>query len=167
MKTLYILRHAKSSWASVEQLPDHERPLLEEGKKRTRKLINYLLENAIKPELILSSTAKRASETAGYIASALAIDNAQIKLIPSLYNAGTEQIFNQFIDLDDSLNSIMIVGHNPSLTNFVNYWLEPPIDWLPTSGLVGIEFDTVHWGDIPKATAKVKFVVSPKLLKGQ
>jgi len=167
MKTLYILRHAKSSWALVEQLPDHERPLLEEGKKRTRKLINYLLTNHIKPELILCSTAKRASETAGYIASALAIENAQIKLIPSLYNAGVEQIFNQFIDLDNSLNSIMIVGHNPSLTNFVNNWLKSPIDWLPTSGLVGIEFDTKDWEELLKAKAEVKFVVFPKQLKGQ
>ncbi|MCK9451655.1 MAG: histidine phosphatase family protein [Bacteroidales bacterium] len=167
MKTLYILRHAKSSWASVEQLPDHERPLLEEGKKRTRKLINYLLQNEIKPELIVSSTAKRASETAGYIASALAVDHAQIKLVPSLYNAGSEHIFNQFIDLDDSMNSLMIVGHNPSLTNFVNHWLKPQIDWLPTSGLVGIEFDTAHWEELPKANAKVKFMVYPKLLKGQ
>lgn len=167
MKTLYILRHAKSSWASVEQLPDHERPLLEEGKKRTRKIINYLLQNKIMPELIISSTAKRASETAGYIASALAVDAAQIKLVPSLYNAGSEQIFNQFIDLDDSLASVMIVGHNPSLTNFVNYWLKPSLDWLPTSGLVGIEFDTKHWEELSKAKAKVKFVISPKMLKGQ
>lgn len=167
MKTLYILRHAKSSWASVEQLSDHERPLLEEGKKRTRKIINYLLTNQIKPDLILCSTAKRASETAGYIANALAINNAQIRLIPSLYNAGIDQIFNQFIDLDESVGSLMIVGHNPSLTNFVNHWLEPQIDWLPTSGLVGIDFDTTQWEEIAKANAKVKFVVFPKLLKGQ
>jgi len=164
MKTLYIVRHAKSSWGFAEQ-PDHERPLLEKGKKRTRKLINFLLKENIKPDLIISSTAIRAIETAGYIAGGLAYDLELIKEDPSLYNAGSEQIFNQFLDLSDSHNSIMIVGHNPSLTNFVNHWLKPPIDWLPTSCLVAIEFDTDKWDKLHKASAKVKYVVLPNQLK--
>ncbi|HQQ12358.1 MAG TPA: histidine phosphatase family protein, partial [Bacteroidales bacterium] len=70
MKTLYIVRHAKSSW-DFPEVSDHDRPLLEKGKKRTRKIIDFLQKKKVKPDLIISSSALRARETAGYLAVGL------------------------------------------------------------------------------------------------
>ncbi len=166
MKTLYIVRHAKSSW-DFPALPDHDRPLLEKGKKRTKKVIDFLLKQEIELDFIISSSALRARETAIYITKALSVSPDLIKLDPSLYYADNEKIFDQFLDLNDSYKSIMLVGHNPALTNFVNNWLKPPIDWLPTSAVVALQFEAERWEDIRFAPAEVKFVVFPKLIKGK
>jgi phosphohistidine phosphatase len=166
MKTLYVVRHAKSSW-EFPALPDLDRPLLEKGKKRTKRVIDFLLKHHVRIDLIISSSALRARETADYLARGIGFDPESIKLDPSLYHADSELLFDQFLDLNDDITSLMLVGHNPTLTNFVNNWLNPPIDWLPTSGVVCFEFDALRWEDIRTATARVKFVAFPKLIKGQ
>jgi phosphohistidine phosphatase len=166
MKTLYIVRHAKSSW-DFPGLPDHDRPLLEKGKKRTKKVIDFLVKQDVNVDFIISSSALRARETADYIARGLGFDPDNIKLDPSLYHADSELLFDQFLDLNDEYKSLMMVGHNPTLTNFVNNWLKPPIDWLPTSGVVCLEFDADQWENIRTASAKVAFVAFPKLIKGK
>ncbi len=166
MKTLYIVRHAKSSW-EFPALPDFDRPLLEKGKKRTKRIIDYLLKQQVRLDLVISSSALRARETADYIARGIGYNPEDIKLDPSLYHADNELLFDQFLDLNDEIQSLMLVGHNPTLTNFVNNWLKPPIDWLPTSGVVCIEFETDRWEKIREASSYVKFVVFPKLIKGQ
>lgn len=165
MKTLYIVRHAKSSW-DFPEVSDHDRPLLEKGKKRTRKIIDFLQKKKVKPDLIISSSALRARETAGYLAVGLGLDKEAILVEPSLYTADGERVFDQFIDISDKNNEVIIVGHNPALTNFVNLFLVPSIDWLPTSGVVGLEFRTDRWDMIKNADFEVKFVIFPKLLDG-
>lgn len=163
MKTLYIVRHAKSSW-DFPGLADHERPLMEKGKKRTRKIIEYLRQKEVRPDLIISSSALRARETAQYIASGLGIEKDEIKIESGLYHTDADSIFNQFEDLSESYQSVMLVGHNPALTNFVNIFLSPPIDWLPTSAVVAIDFQTSDWEDLKSATYSIRMVVFPKLL---
>jgi len=116
MKMLYIVRHAKSSW-SYPDLPDHDRPLLEKGKKRTRKMINFLKEEGVKVDFIISSSARRAAETALYFAKGLNYPAGEIKTDPALYHASAEDIFNQFNDLSDKYSKLMLVGHNPALGN--------------------------------------------------
>lgn len=163
MKELIVVRHAKSSW-DHDGLADHERPLLEKGKKRTRKIISYLQEQGVKPEFILTSSALRARETALYIAMGLGLDKGLVKVDPALYHADADQLMEQFDDLSDNFNSVMLVGHNPALTNFVNFFLVPPIDWLPTSGVVALQFETDRWDEIRSAQRTVRFVIFPKLI---
>ena len=71
-----------------------------------------------------------------------------------------------FYDLSEDVNSLMIVGHNPGFTTFANYFLDEKIDNLPTSGIVGITFDTNRWENIHNSNRKVKFVISPRINKG-
>jgi len=163
MKTLYIVRHAKSSWKHPE-LGDDERPLLEKGKKRTRKIINYLLEKDTSVDLIISSYAVRALETARIIAHAIGYPEDEIRISQQLYHASSERIYDQFFDLSDEISSLMIVGHNPTFTNFANQFLDDKIDWLPTSGVVSITFDTNTWTDVPLAKYKTNFVIYPKAI---
>jgi phosphohistidine phosphatase len=164
MKQLLIVRHAKSSWDNPG-LEDYQRPLQELGKKKLRYIIDYLLKQQIKPDLILSSHATRALDTAKIIAHTLDIPEERIILSKSIYHEDAISLFNHFYDLPDEVNTLMIVGHNPTLTHFANYFLDKKkIDNLPTSGVVCIEFNTDSWGHIQKSKRKTRFVISPKEL---
>jgi phosphohistidine phosphatase len=164
MKTLYIVRHAKSSWEHPD-LADHERPLLEKGKKRTKLIIDFLLEKNVRVDLIISSYAVRAFETARIIANALKYPEENIQKSETIYHGGVDDQFNLFYDLSDNVESLMVVGHNPTFTNFANYFLDKKIDWLATSGIVCIEFNTTTWDKIFDAEKKTKFVATPKDIK--
>lgn len=164
MKTIYIVRHAKSSWDHPD-LNDHDRPLLEKGKKRTKKIIDYLLDKQLKVDYIISSSAVRALETAKYIARALNYPLEDIKIENQLYHANADQLKGQFYDISDKYKSIMIVGHNPTFTNFANYFLEEKIDWLPTSAVISVNFDTDHWDKIFESESSLNFIIAPKMLK--
>ncbi|RLD56821.1 MAG: histidine phosphatase family protein [Bacteroidetes bacterium] len=164
MKTLYIARHAKSSW-DLSGISDHERPLIEKGIKRTRLIGNYLLQNNEKPDLIISSFAVRAYETAVLIAETLSYPTENIQVENNLYHSDVDILLDHIYSLSNSMNSVMMVGHNPTFTGFANYFLKNNIDWLPTSAVVCIAFKTDKWEDIHHAKKSTKFVISPKLLR--
>lgn len=164
MKTLYIVRHAKSSW-DYPELTDHDRPLLEKGKKRTKKIIDFILDKSIQVDYIISSSAVRALDTAKFLARAMRYPVEDIKVDPQVYHADAEKLKDQFFDLSDKYDSVMLVGHNPTFTNFANYFLEEKIDWLPTSGIVCIDFETEKWDQIFIAVSHTKFIITPKMLK--
>lgn len=164
MKTLYIVRHAKSSWDDPT-LSDHDRPLNNNGIRKTKIIVEYLKRNKIKPELLKSSSAERAHSTAKIIAEAIDYPLEDIELQENLYHASSETIYDELFSISNSVNSVMIFGHNPTFTYFVNKFLDPKIDNLPTSGVVSISFDTNSWEKIAMVDYKVNFVVTPKLLK--
>jgi len=164
MKTIYIVRHAKSSW-DYPELGDDERPLIEKGRKRTKKVINHLLNKNIKLDCIISSHAVRALDTAKIFAKALDYPVDKIMIKPEVYHGSADSLFSQFFGLPDSYNSAMIVGHNPPITSFANMFVKPYIDWVPTSGLICVRFKTDDWSNIPLAAYKVDFLLFPKDLK--
>lgn len=164
MKTIYIVRHAKSSW-DISETPDEKRPLLEKGKKRTKRVIDYLQAHDIKVDCIISSHAVRALETARIIAHGLKYPPEDILIDKKIYHASGDSLIDQFFDLPARFNSIMIVGHNPSLTDFANQFLKDPIENLPTSGVVSITFNTEKWEEIPLAKRKTNFILFPKELE--
>lgn len=164
MKTIYIVRHAKSSW-DLSDIPDEKRPLLEKGKKRTRKVIDFLHQHKITVDYIISSHAVRALETAKILAHALKYPVDNIKIDRHLYYTDGDGIFNQFYDLPARFSSVMLVGHNPALTEFANMLLQRPIENLPTSGVVSITFDTDQWENIGDSPRKTDFIIFPKELE--
>jgi phosphohistidine phosphatase len=163
MKTIYIVRHAKSSWDAGD-LPDERRPLMEKGKKRTKKLIEYFLENHIKVDYIISSHAVRALETAKILAHGIKYPVENIKIDPGIYHADGESLISHFYGLPEQFDSAMIVGHNPALTDLANLFLLSPIENLPTSGVVSISFDADQWNKVPVANRKTNFILFPKEL---
>ena len=164
MKTLHIARHAKSSWEYPE-LSDEERPLLRKGIKRTRKSGAFLKDNKIRIDHIISSPAVRAYETARILAGFLNYPEDHIKVVNSLYYANTNVLLDQLYSLPDEINSVMLVGHNPMFTNFANHFLTTKIDWLPTSGIVSIDFNTDKWENIMMAERETKFLIFPRKLQ--
>jgi len=163
MKTLYLVRHAK---ASLENLKDRDsdRPLLEKGLRRTKHVIDFLNAKKTRVDLIISSPAVRAYETACVLAHALNFPLENIKLERAIYNGNEDKIADLFYDLSSNIDKLMIVGHNPSITNFANLLLPEPIDYLPTSGLVCMQFDTNLWDEIWQAKILANFVVTPRML---
>jgi phosphohistidine phosphatase len=164
MKTLYIVRHAKSSWDQAG-LADHERPILEKGVNRTKLVSNFLVENNYNVDLIISSHAIRARQTASIIADALNYPEDNIQISPTIYHGDIDNLFNQLYELPDDVNSVMLFGHNPTFTTFANYFLSNKLDWLPTSAIVCVEFYTEKWEDFINARKSPKFVITPRLLK--
>lgn len=164
MKTLYIVRHAKSSWESPEQT-DYKRPLLETGVERTKAIGNYLLNSEAIPELILCSHATRAFETAKILASILNYPTTKIVIDDKIYFGNAEDAFHLLYEQNNETGSIMLVGHNPTLTYMVNYFLIEKINNLPTSAVVCIDFETDKWEDLFLAPNTTRFLITPRLLE--
>ena len=163
MKTLFIVRHAKSSWEHPG-LADDERPLLPKGIKRTNKIAAYLQQKNINPDLIISSHAVRALDTAKIIAEAIGYPEEKISISRQVYHGGTNQFYDELFRLTDDIQRVMLFGHNPAFTSFANHFLKKKIDWLPTSGVVAISFNTDQWTEIPLAKYNTEFVIFPKNL---
>ena len=164
MKTLYIVRHAKAVLKSSDK-NDVKRPLMLKGEINTKFVTNYLLAHNIKVDLIISSHAVRSLQTAKLYAAAFRYPEESIRVDTQLYYSGIEAIFNQFYDIPDHVKSVLIVGHNPYITKFANYFIEDKIENLPTSGLIAIDFLINKWQKITKAERKENLRLFPKIIK--
>ncbi len=144
MKTLTILRHAKSSWKDTG-LSDHDRPLNKRGEHDAPMMAERIQQAGIRPSLILSSPAVRAWATAKEMARQLAYPIEFLQRDERLYHAGLQRIIDVLSRQDDGFSSIMIVAHNPGLTEFANYLVPGLTDNIPTSGVVSVQVDTEDW----------------------
>lgn len=163
MKRLSILRHGKSSWDRFD-LKDIDRPLLEKGKKRTKKICTYMKENELFPDCVISSPAARAVETANIL-----IEELKLSLVPQfskkLYPGRVEDILDKISALDKSIKHVIIVGHNPVLIDLVNEKANNfNSEWLPTSAIVTIDFDIKKWDYIVAEKGECSFFGTPKNL---
>ncbi len=157
------MRHAKSSWED-SSAGDHERGIIEKGVLRTKKIAEFMLANDIIPQLILSSTAKRAVETAKIIADSISYEKDKIVLSKKLYLSYTDDVFDELFEIDNNINSVMVFGHNPCFTDLVNMFLKHRIDNLPTSGMAIIEFKANKWEEIPNSKFSLKHLIFPSKL---
>lgn len=161
MKTLYIVRHAKSSWENP-LLADFDRPLNERGKRDAPRMAKRLKERRITPDLMLSSPAKRALSTCKRIAEVLGYSNDKIKTNHDLYHANEDEILRVVRTIKDQHDSVFIFGHNPGLTEFVNAIAEANIDNMPTCGIVACTFEADSWSKIDWGSGTVLFYDYPK-----
>ena len=167
MKTLYIIRHAKSSWDNPDQ-SDFDRPLNERGKHDAPLMGKRLKEKEIHPDLIISSPAKRALSTGKQIAEILKYPKENIKAIKSLYHADEETILASIQILRDGDEVVILVGHNPGLTDFTNSIGEdePLIENIPTCGIVVFTFKIASWKEMKWGIGKMLFFDYPKSKEG-
>jgi len=160
MKTLYLVRHAKSSWKHPE-LSDFERPLNKRGKNDAPFMGKMLYDKGINPELIISSPAKRASSTAKIIASELNYDKEKIIFDKNIYEGTGRRLLEIISEIKEKYNFVMLFGHNPGLTVLSNNLSDRFIDNIPTSGVVALEFNT-SWKEIELNSAGFLFFEYPK-----
>jgi phosphohistidine phosphatase len=163
MKTLMLMRHAKSSWK--EPLPeDRERPILHKGIKRTRRTTGFITEKGLVPELILSSPAVRAWQTAELLLEELGT-HIKIKPVDALYPGSSAALLKATWQLNDKYNSLLIIGHNPGLSDLACYLLgTQDASWIPTSGLVVISFHYDRWQEIKPGEGTMLHYIQPKAL---
>lgn len=163
MKTIYLVRHAKSSWQNPGQ-KDYERPLLESGIERTQKVTGFLLKKGVKPGLIISSHAVRAFETARLLAKALGYPEDDIQQDRQIYLGTEDNLLDIVSSMPEELDSVMMVGHNPVMTGFAQMLQARIAEDLPTSAVVGISFETDDWTRILLSNKRVNFIVFPNML---
>lgn len=161
MKTLYVVRHAKSSW-DHPSLTDFQRPLNSRGEKDAPRMGKRLLKQNIKPDLIFSSPAVRALTTAQIIAGVVGYAAGDIKESPALYHASEETILEVLRSIEDDADTVMIFGHNPGLTDFVNELLGAEIGNIPTTGVVAGKLGIDSWKDATWNCGKLQFFDYPK-----
>lgn len=162
MKQLLLLRHAKSSWTD-DTTPDFARPLAPRGERDAPAMGERLANLGIAVAHIVSSPALRARRTAELVAAALGYAADDIQLVPELYLAVPRTILDVIARQIDTLDSLLVVGHNPGLTELANGLLpELDLDDLPTAAVVAVRCDTPHWARVATAPRELAFYDFPK-----
>lgn len=160
MKTLILLRHAKSSW-DFAHLNDYDRPLNDRGKRDAPKMAQWLSSQAINADLILSSGAERAKNTAIAFQAVL---NIPMEINDQLYHASKSKLLNFIKKTDNDLNGLILVSHNPGLNDLADYLLSGFPDNIPTTGIVSLKLDIQKWSETAPKNASLSFFQYPKNL---
>ncbi len=164
MKTLYIVRHAKSDWGD-EALRDIDRHLNPRGYSDAYFMSKLFMQHYTVPELMVSSPAIRAFSTALIFARTFKYPEHSIVIKEEIYEAGTDTLKQSILAFDNNKSSVMLFGHNPGLSNLFNEISDSCIDSLPTCAIVGISFDVKNWNEINKTEGKTLFTDFPKEFK--
>ncbi len=163
MKTVFIIRHAKSNW-SFGDLSDFERPLNDRGNGDAPMMAERILKKKLEIDLLLTSTAKRARQTCEHFSDTLGKNRKDIVLDDSLYHASSDMIHYVIRMLDNRFQSVAIFTHNPGVTDFVNGLIDGMnIDNMPTCGVFCVESNIIDWKQFEKSEKKFKFFDYPKL----
>ena len=164
IKTLYLIRHAKSDWG-IPVLSDSMRQLTKRGLRDLKTMGSYIALRRIKPDLILSSCALRAQLTADALAEKIEYSK-NISYMNELYLARPEIILNVLAAQEDTHESIFLVGHNPALTELVNMFTDNHFKKFPTLGIFSLKLDIDSWENISEiSNAKIDFFIFPKQFK--
>lgn len=147
MKTLYLIRHAKSSWDDPS-LEDFDRPLNTRGKRDATKMGKRLKKLKIMPDLVVSSSAKRAAKTAKKIGREIGYPVEDIQFINTLYHASANELLQVVQHTSSSVIHLMLLGHNPGLTDFANALCQDEINNIVTSGVYTLQFEIEDWKQI-------------------
>ena len=166
-RTLYVLRHAKSSWDDSKQA-DHDRPLAPRGRRAAELIGKYIADQGVTPDLVLCSTARLARETL----EGIGLSGAETMLSPTLYSASADELIARLATSPEGMGSILVVGHNPALQTLIlklakpDYHLAPgPLDELrrkfPSGALATLTFEG-SWAKLAPGCAEVTAYVRPK-----
>ena len=169
VRTLFLLRHAKSSWA--EALPDHDRPLSPRGSRAAVSMAEHLASEGIRPALVLCSPARRTRQTLDALRPVLG-DQSTVRVEPALYGADAEEILDLLRPLGTATDSVMVIGHNPGLQDLalllagdgVGAALAQLHAKFPTAALATLELGEVPWAGLAPGAAYLRSVVLPRTL---
>ena len=163
-KTLYLVRHATTSRGTLS-LADHQRPLSEVGRQSAAALGRYLARTGARPDLVLCSTAARANETLALAIAEWPI-SAPIDERPSLYLASAATLLNEVRAFDDRLGSVMLMGHNPGMSEFAAA-LQPaqrtaPLAPFPTGTVAVFTLAIGRWRDVAPGRGRLEAIMTPR-----
>ncbi|HVE57279.1 MAG TPA: histidine phosphatase family protein [Pyrinomonadaceae bacterium] len=159
MKTLFVLRHAKSSWENPDW-SDFERPLNSHGLDSARFIGGLIYERGLQPQIIVSSPAKRAKQTA-VLVKEIAEVSKPVKFDERIYEASPLALFNLIREFDEKWESALIVGHNPGFENLVRMLTGETVS-MPTAALARINLEIENWHDLETNSNELEFLIRPK-----
>lgn len=163
MRTLCLVRHAKSSWDNPA-LRDAQRPLNERGLRDAPRMAKTLAATGLQPDLLVSSPAKRAWTTAVFFAQAFGLAETDIVPNSDIYEAAPIALLRIISALPDTAQTILLFGHNPTFTEVANLFSAEPIDNVPTCGIVQLESAAPTWAAIYEGNTQVHSLYFPKNL---
>jgi phosphohistidine phosphatase len=161
MKTLTLIRHAKSCWNN--NLSDFDRPIKKRGINDANLVSNALVNTISNPDIILCSAANRTRLTAAIFIKNLSLEAIAVKYQKELYDFSGAAVLKVITGIDDAFDNVMVFGHNYALTNFVNTYGNTHIENVTTSGYVKINFEINNWKNLGRG--KTEKIVFPKHLK--
>lgn len=159
MKTLYILRHAKSSWDNAD-LSDFERPLNERGLKAAPLVGGVMKANGFEPEIVLSSPARRAEQTAALIKESAGI-GAAIQFDERIYEASPARLLEIIAEQNEKAASFLLVGHNPGLEGLLKF-LTGELHPMPTAALAVVDLETEKWSEVNSVKGNLRTLIRPR-----
>lgn len=163
MKSLLLIRHAKSSWDNPTQ-NDFDRPLNARGLKDAPMMAQRLLDRKVKIDAFFSSPAVRAKQTCLLFMKTFKVEEAAVHLQSQLYLASPDVFMQSITNMPDSVSSAAIFSHNNGLTEFANTLTNTTIDDMPTCSVFGVKAEIDKWKDFEKAEKEFWFFDYPKLI---
>lgn len=158
---IWIVRHAKSSWADIN-MHDHDRPLNDRGTKDAP-LMGARIKALVPKDIFLySSTALRAKSTCEFFRQEFEDKNCRFELSRDLYHASEFQLLISLQNLDEAINDVMIFGHNNGISFFINRLATPLLQEVPTCGVIKISTTALSWADIRFENMHVEEFFYPK-----
>lgn len=161
MKTLILMRHAKSSWAEPAE-SDFDRSLNERGRHDAPEMGRRLLKKMEAPALIVCSAARRTQKTARLVAEALQYATHDIQVEHELYEAQINDMLHVIRQLDDDKDTVLLIGHNPTITGMVGFLSGHYIENMPTASQAAIQFDLKSWKVVAQETGRFAWFDFPK-----
>lgn len=161
MKILMLMRHAKSSWDDPD-LSDFERPLNKRGHRDAPSMGKMILEKELAPDLIISSPAKRAKQTAVLVRKN-SLPKTEIKFVERIYEARPEVLLRILAELSNDYDRPLLVGHNPGIEGFLAL-LTGEFHTMPTASLAKVDLSIENWADLRPNCGITRFVLRPKEL---
>jgi phosphohistidine phosphatase len=162
MKTLLLLRHAKSSWDSPA-LRDFERPLNERGLKAAPLMGRFLLKRKIRPGLVLSSPAERARQTAALLMEAARL-GCPLRFDERIYEATAARLVEVVSQVEEEFETVLVVGHNPGMEELIER-LTGEVRRMPTAALARITLDIEKWGKLREGAGRLEELIKPKEMR--
>jgi len=167
VRTLHLLRHAKSSWDDAG-LADHDRPLAPRGIRAATRMAEHLRDEDVRPDLVLCSSAVRARQTLDHVRPALG--DALVKIEPRIYEASAGDILELLRGLAEPIRSVMVVGHNPGLQDLAAHLaaggsrLDELTEKYPTGALATLVFAADSWASVGAHQAELSGYAVPREL---
>ena len=161
LKQLTLVRHAKSSWGNPD-LNDFDRPLNKRGQQDAPLMGHRLKQRNFAPDLLLASPACRARLTAEALADQLNLDNKLVAYNPHIYQATVSELVAMLCAIADDQQNVLLVGHNPGITDLANYLVGGRLENIPTCGIFSVELQIQSWQQLAPAAARLLFYDYPK-----
>lgn len=161
MKTLVLIRHAKSSWKHPE-LTDFDRPLNKRGKRDAPDMGRRLLKRGLVPDLVLTSPAKRALKTATIIANILGYPLSELVQDATIYHGDADTLLHRIGNTHDGCNRVFLFGHNPTISELANDLCAGPVGHMPTGAVVQLDFSVNSWQQATPGRGRLVFFDYPK-----